>query len=379
MATTRDYYEILGASKDADEKTIKKAYRELAMKYHPDKNKEAGAEEKFKEISEAYGVLSDKDKKAKYDQYGHAGIDGRYSQEDIFGGIDLNDIFGGGGGFGGSIFDHIFGGGGGRRRGPTRGSDLRYDMEIEFMDAAHGKETKITIPREENCDTCKGSGAKEGTSPKTCPVCKGSGQVTQVRRTPLGNFAQSTTCNTCRGDGKIIDNPCTTCHGSGKVRKKRNISVKIPAGVDTGSQLRVSGEGEAGSKGGPSGDLYVVLHVKAHKFFERLGNDIMFELPLSFPQLALGCEVEVPTLKEKEKVKMKIPAGTAVGSTFRLKGKGMTKLHGRGYGDLHVKVDVVVPKKLSAEQKKLLHEFDENSGNGDKCESVFCKVKKLFD
>ncbi|MCK5660731.1 MAG: DnaJ domain-containing protein, partial [Methanosarcinales archaeon] len=237
MATTRDYYEILGASKDADEKTIKKAYRELAMKYHPDKNKEAGAEEKFKEISEAYGVLSDKDKKAKYDQYGHAGIDGRYSQEDIFGGIDLNDIFGGGGGFGGSIFDHIFGGGGGRRRGPTRGSDLRYDMEIEFMDAAHGKETKITIPREENCDTCKGSGAKEGTSPKTCPVCKGSGQVTQVRRTPLGNFAQSTTCNTCRGDGKIIDNPCTTCHGSGKVRKKRNISVKIPAGVDTGSQL----------------------------------------------------------------------------------------------------------------------------------------------
>ncbi|MCK5661263.1 MAG: molecular chaperone DnaJ, partial [Methanosarcinales archaeon] len=292
MATTRDYYEILGVSKDADEKTIKKAYRELAMKYHPDKNKEPEAEEKFKEMSEAYGVLSDSDKKARYDQYGHAGIDDRYTADDIFGGIDLNDIFGGGGGYGGSIFDHIFGGGGRTRRGPQRGSDLRYDMEIEFMDAAFGKETKVTIPREEICDKCKGSGAKEGTSPKTCPTCKGSGQVRQIMRTPLGNFAQSSTCSTCRGEGKIIDNPCTTCHGSGRVRKKRSISIKIPAGVDTGSRLRVSGEGEAGSKGGPSGDLYVVLHVKAHKFFERLGDDIMFELPLSFPQLALGCEVE---------------------------------------------------------------------------------------
>jgi len=377
MATKRDYYEILGVSKDADEKTIKKAYRELAMKHHPDRNKEPGAEEKFKEISEAYGVLSDKDKKVKYDQYGHAGIDGRYSQEDIFGGIDLNDIFGGGGGYGGSIFDNIFGGGGRTRRGPQRGSDLQYNMEIEFMDAAHGKETTITIPRDEICETCKGSGAKEGTSPKTCTACRGSGQVTQVRRTPLGNFAQSTTCSTCRGEGKIIDNPCTTCHGSGKVRKTRSISIKIPAGVDTGGRLRISREGEAGSKGGPPGDLYVVLHVKAHKFFERLGDDIMFELPLSFPQLALGCEVEVPTLSDK--VKMKIPAGTQVNATFRLKGKGMTKLHGRGNGDLHVKIGVVVPTKLSAEQKKLLHEFDKTNGNGDKCESVLCKVKKLFD
>ncbi|WP_135609372.1 molecular chaperone DnaJ [Methanococcoides sp. AM1] len=386
MSTTRDYYEILGVAKDASETEIKKAYRKLAMKFHPDKNKDDGAEEKFKEISEAYAVLSDDEKRSQYDRFGHAGIDGRYSTEDIFrnadfGGFeDLGDIFGSifGGGFGGF---GGFGGGGRRRQGPTRGSDLRYDLAVTLEQAAFGEQVKINVPRAENCETCGGTGAKEGTSPTTCPKCRGSGQMTHSRRTPLGNFMTTTTCDNCHGRGQIIESPCPVCKGSGKQKKVRKIEVRVPKGSDTGLRLKVSGEGEAGSPGAPSGDLYVVIHIKPHEIFDRIGDDIVYEVPIAFSQAALGSEVMVPTLHGK--VKMKIKAGTQTHSILRMKGKGMPHLHGHGQGDQLVKVVVETPTNLTDKQKGLLEELDKVSGTQSKGskggKGFFDKVKDAFE
>lgn len=372
MADKRDYYEVLGVGKDASADDVKKAYRKLARQYHPDVNKEADAETKFKEVKEAYDVLSDDGKRSTYDRYGH---------------VDPNQGMGGAGGADfsggfGDIFDMFFGGGGGRQRDPNapqRGNDLQYTMTIEFKEAVFGKETEITIPRTENCDTCHGSGAKAGTSPKTCTTCHGSGQQEVIQNTPFGRIANRRVCQTCRGTGKIIVDKCTTCHGEGRVKKQRRIKVNIPAGVDDGSQIRISGEGEGGVKGGPAGDLYIVLRVKSHEFFDREGDDIYCEVPINFVQAALGDEVEIPTLNER--VKLKIPAGTQTGTYFRLKGKGVPKLRGMGTGDQHVKVTIVTPTKLSDEQKELLRQFgglNENAVTGEHHESIFDRMKKAF-
>ena len=295
MATKRDYYEILGVEKNAPADEIKSAYRKLAMQFHPDRNKSPDAEEKFKEISEAYAVLSDQGKRQQYDQFGHAGIDQRYSQEDIFRGADFEDIFRdigmGGRGFGrggGSIFDIFFGGGGGRHEGPSRGSDLLYELAINLEDAANGKSVELEVPRTETCEVCRGSGAKPGTSPKTCSTCRGSGQVSRTQNTPFGRFMTSSTCGTCHGTGTIIDSPCTTCHGSGTVQKRRKIQVKIPPGVDTGSRLRVPGEGEAGGKGGPPGDLFVEINVKPHHIFTRMKMTFSWKPPSASHRLHLA-------------------------------------------------------------------------------------------
>ncbi|MFQ6062011.1 MAG: molecular chaperone DnaJ [Methanosarcinales archaeon] len=366
----RDYYEILGVDRNATEKEIKKAYRKLAMKYHPDRNKSKDAEEKFKEISEAYAVLSDKDKRSQYDRFGHAGIAGQYTQEDIFRGVNWNDIFrdfGFGTGFGRGGFEDIFdiffgrGFGGFERRGPSRGADLQYNLEISLEDAATGIETKIEVPRTETCKVCNGRGAKPGTEIKTCNTCHGTGQISRSRTNGYMHFISTTICNACNGSGKIIESPCSECRGSGKVKRTRKISVKIPAGVDNGSRLRISGGGDAGEKGAPPGDLYVVVYVKPHSIFERVDDDIVCEIPISFTQAALGAEIEVPTLKGK--AKLKIPAGTQSGKVFRLRGKGIPNLHGYGKGDEHVKVKVVVPTKLTKRQKELLLEFAKESGD----------------
>ncbi len=377
MATKRDYYEILGMDKKASVDDIKKAYRQLAMQYHPDRNKSPDAEEKFKEISEAYAVLSDQNKRQQYDQFGHAGIDMRYSQEDIFRGVDFDDIlrdFGMGGfgyGRGGSIFDIFFGGG--RQEGPRRGSDILYELSIDFEEAASGKTVELEIPRTETCDVCNGSGAKPGTSPRVCPTCRGSGQVSRTQNTPFGRFMTTSTCGTCRGSGNIIDTPCTACHGSGMVQRKRKIEVKIPPGVDTGSRLRVTGEGEAGEKGGRPGDLYVEIHVRPHSIFIRHENDILIEVPISFTQAALGDEIVVPTLDGK--AKMKIPPGTQNGHIFRLRGKGFPSLYTSGSGDQLVKIKVEVPTKLNEKQKELLREFADVSGEKARSKGIFEKMR----
>ncbi|MCE8423353.1 MAG: molecular chaperone DnaJ [Candidatus Methanoperedens sp.] len=371
MATKRDYYEILGVDKKAPVDEIKTAYRKLAMQYHPDKNKSPDAEEKFKEISEAYAVLSDQNKRQQYDQFGHSGIDMRYSQEDIFRGVDFEDIlkdFGrGGSGRGGGIFDIFFGGE--RRGGPRRGSDILYELSIDLGDAAAGKKIELEVPRTENCDVCHGSGARPGTSPKACSTCRGTGQVNRTQNTPFGRFMTTSTCSTCRGSGQIIDSPCTTCHGTGTVQKRRKLEVKIPAGVDTGSRLRVPGEGEAGEKGGPTGDLYVEINVRLHKDFIREENNLIMEAAISFTQAALGDEILVPTLDGK--AKMKIPAGTQNGHVFRLKGKGITSLHYSGKGDQLVRIKIDVPTKLTDRQKKLLQEFAEISGEKPRSKGFF--------
>ncbi|WP_336771699.1 molecular chaperone DnaJ [Paenibacillus sp. MMO-58] len=376
MADKRDYYEVLGVGKSASGDEIKKAYRQLARKYHPDVNKEADAETKFKEVKEAYDVLSDDGQRARYDQYGH---------------VDPNQGMGGAGGFSGNgdfggfgdIFDMFFGGGGGRRdpNAPQRGNDLQYSMTIEFKEAVFGKETEITIPRTESCDTCAGSGAKPGTKPETCTVCHGSGQQEVVQNTPFGRMVNRRACSNCGGSGKVIKEKCGTCHGAGRVKKQRKINVRIPAGVDDGAQIRLSGEGEGGLRGGPAGDLYIVIRVKAHEFFERENDDIYCEVPLTFVQAALGDEIEIPTLTEK--VKLKIPAGTQTGTYFRLKGKGVPKLRGYGQGDQHVKVTIVTPTKLSDEQKDLLRQFGGIGGESpaetqEHHESIFEKMKKAF-
>ncbi|MDY0129488.1 MAG: molecular chaperone DnaJ [Methanosarcina vacuolata] len=354
MATTRDYYDILGLSKDASPEDIKKTYRKLALKYHPDRNKEPGAEEKFKEISEAYAVLSDDEKRAQYDRFGHAGINGQYSAEDIFRGADF-------GGFG-DIFEMFFGGGSRRGpMGPRRGADLQYDLYITFEEAAFGVRKDIDIPRTERCSKCSGTGAKPGTSPKRCPTCGGTGQI-RTTRSGLGmQFVSTTACSTCHGRGQVIESPCPVCSGTGRVRNTRKITVNVPAGADSGMNLRLSGEGDSGEPGAPAGDLYVVLHVLEHQYFKRIDYDVISELPISFAQAALGMDIMVDTLHGK--VKMNIPAGTQTHSVFRLKDKGIQHLHGGKKGDQLVRVVVKTPTKLTHEQKELLRQFEDLSSS----------------
>ncbi|QDH19939.1 molecular chaperone DnaJ [Saccharibacillus brassicae] len=372
MADKRDYYEVLGIEKGAGDQDIKSAYRKLARKYHPDVNKADDAETKFKEVKEAYDVLSDGQKRARYDQYGHD---------------DPSQGFGGGGGdFGGGgfsdIFDMFFGGGGGGRsrnpNAPQRGNDLQYTMTMEFKEAVFGKELDITIPRTESCDTCHGSGAKPGTQPEVCTICHGSGQEEVVQNTPFGRMVNRRACSNCSGTGKIIKDKCSTCSGSGHVKKQRKVHIRVPAGVDDGAQLRMTGEGDGGLRGGPAGDLYIVIRVKPDEFFDREGDDIYCEVPLTFTQAALGDEIEIPTLTEK--VKLKIPSGTQTGTYFRLKGKGVPRLRGTGQGDQHVKVVIVTPSKLTEEQKDLLRQFSGLSGENthEQEQSFFDKMKRAF-
>jgi molecular chaperone DnaJ len=353
----KSYYEILEVSKTASDDEIKKAYRKLAIKYHPDKNKgDKEAEEKFKEATEAYEVLRDAEKRRMYDQFGKAGVNAGGAGFGQGAYTDFSDIFG----EFGDIFGDFFGGGGrsgGRRTGPKRGSDLRYNLEITLEDAAMGKEYKIDIPRAESCIDCNGTGAASGSRPTTCPDCGGTGQI---RRTQ-GFFSVATTCGRCSGRGSVISNPCKTCKGHGLVEKRRTINIKIPPGVESGSRLKVSGEGEAGPNGGPSGDLYVVTHIKKHSVFERQGNDLIVSKTISLVMACLGGEIEVPTIDGKS-IMLKIPEGTESGQVFRLKGQGITYLGSYGKGDQHVVINVEIPKKLSKKQRELLVEFAKESG-----------------
>jgi molecular chaperone DnaJ len=376
MATTnRDYYGILGVARNASEEEIKKAFRKLAIKYHPDKNPgNKEAEERFKEINEAYAILSDGEKRRAYDMFGHAGV-GTGAEgfrrppgfDFDFGQGGFNDIFS-------DIFEDFFGGSTRTRRRAERGADLRYDLEISFEEAIFGKEIKIRIPRWETCSDCRGTGAKSGSSIKTCPTCKGAGQV----RYQQGFFTISRTCGHCHGEGRIISEVCPKCRGEKRLQREKTLTVKIPAGVQNGSRLRLSGEGESGEDGGPSGDLYVVIAVKTHPIFSREGNDLLCEIPISFTQAVLGSSIEVPTLKEK--TELKIPPGTQPGKIFRLKGLGAPDLRGYEQGDLVVKVKVTIPTKLTARQKELLQEYAkisaENVQTGE--DGFFDKVKNLF-
>ncbi len=369
----RDYYEVLGVSKDASKDELKKAYRKLARKYHPDVNKEEDASDKFKEAKEAYEVLGDDQKRAQYDQFGHTGPQGQGFGGGGFGAEDF-------GGFG-DIFDMFFGGGGRRRdpNAPRQGADLQYTMILEFEEAIFGKETDVELPKEETCETCDGSGAKPGTKPKTCTHCNGSGQLNVEQNTPFGRVVNKRVCNHCNGTGKIIPEKCQTCGGDGKVKKRKKIHISIPAGIDDGQQIRISGQGEPGVNGGPAGDLYVVVQVKSHEFYQRDGDHIFCEMPITFAQAALGDEIEIPTVHGK--VKLKIPAGTQTGKTFRLKGKGAPNVRGYGHGDQHVKMRVITPTNLSDEQKDLLRELNEISGNESTDEngnSFFQRVKRAF-
>ncbi|WP_096153336.1 MULTISPECIES: molecular chaperone DnaJ [Bacillus] len=368
----RDYYEVLGVSKGASKDEIKKSYRKLSKQYHPDINSAPDAADKFKEIKEAYEVLSDDQKRSHYDQFGHT------DPNQGFGGFG-----GGAGGFGGfeDIFETFFGGGGGRRRDPNaprQGADLQYTMTLSFEEAAFGKETDIEIPREESCDTCSGTGAKPGTKVETCSHCRGTGQESIEQNTPFGRIVNKRTCSKCQGTGKSIPQKCSSCHGAGRIKKRNTINVKIPAGIDDGQQLRISGKGEAGINGGPPGDLYIVFHVRSHEFFERDGDDIYCEMPITFAQAALGDEVEVPTLSGK--VKLKVPAGTQTGTNFRLKGKGVANVRGYGHGDQHIKIRVITPTKLTEKQKQLLREFADISGQtpDEQDAGFFAKVKRAF-
>ena len=349
MAAKKDYYEVLGLNKDASAEDIKKAYRKLAMKHHPDRNPDnPKAEELFKEAKEAYEILSDDQKRAAYDQYGHAGVDPSMGAGPGtgFGGAGFADAFG-------DIFGDIFGGGrGGQRNNVYRGADLRYNMEISLEEAAKGTETKIRIPVMTECETCKGSGARPGTQPTTCTTCAGHGQV----RMQQGFFSVQQTCPKCHGTGKMVKDPCPTCHAAGRVKQQKTLSVKIPAGVDEGDRIRLSGEGEAGVNGGPTGDLYVVVHLRQHEIFQREGANLHCEMPISFSTAALGGEIEVPTLDGS--AKMRIPAETQTGAKFRLRGKGIKPLRSSEHGDLMVHVVVETPVKLTERQKELLRELE---------------------
>jgi molecular chaperone DnaJ len=343
----RDYYEILGVDRGASAQEIKKAYRKLAVKYHPDKNpNDPKAEEAFKQAAEAYGVLGDQEKRAVYDRYGHDGLrGGPQVNAEIF--REFTDIFGGGGIFE-DLFSDFFGG---RRSRVARGADLRYDLEITFDEAVHGTEARILVPRAESCSRCDGSGAKPGTSKRPCPTCGGHGQV----RLQQGFLVVARPCGHCRGSGQVIPDPCPTCSGAGRVTRERELTRRIPAGVDTGSRLRLTGEGEAGARGGPPGDLYIVLTVKPHPLFRREGEDVYLELPVSFPQAALGAEVDVPTIDGTEHIS--IPEGTQTGTIIKLRGKGVPRLSGGGRGDQLVLVNVVTPQKLTKEQRVLLEKL----------------------
>ncbi len=378
----RDYYEVLGLERGASPDEVKKAYRRLAKQYHPDFNKDdAETAGKFNEIKEAYDVLSDPQKRDQYDRFGHqAGFDGSGAGPEGFGGSGF-----GGFGFGGGIdeiFEQFFGGmaGAGRRRppGPEQGNHLRYDLDITLEEAFNGVEKVINIPRTETCSECEGSRAKAGTRPETCPACRGSGQQQFARSTPFGRIMSTQVCRDCRGEGTVVREPCPACRAQGRVVKERKVDIKIPAGIEDGSRLRVSGEGEAGIRGGPPGDLYVIVRVKPHKKFKRQGNDLILEVPISISQAALGVEMEVPTLAGT--AELRIPEGTQHGATFRLKGHGMPQLRGSGKGDLRVKVQVKVPKRLNPRQKELLAELAHISGEevGLENRSFLDKFKDAF-
>ena len=375
MADKRDYYEVLGVDKNADEKTIKKAYRKLARQYHPDVCDEPDAEDKFKEVSEAYAVLSDDEKRQRYDQFGHAGMDG-FTAEDFYQNVNFDDIFQG---FDiGNIFDMFFGGsGGGRRRGgpqgPQRGSDIYTEVPITLEEAFNGCEKEIKITRSELCPTCHGSKSKPGSNPETCSTCGGTGQIKEVSNTFLGQMVNVRPCRECGGTGKIITDPCEDCHGRGSKRKTKTIKIEIPEGVDEGNHLRVSGEGNCGESAGLEGDLIVTIHVKKHKQFTREGDHLYMDQQVSFPQAALGDVLSIPTIEGKE-VEFKITPGTQSGTVFKLRGQGMNSVRHQGRGNMYVNVNVVVPKKLNSKQKKLLKEFAEISGDEIK------QVKRgLFD
>jgi molecular chaperone DnaJ len=377
----RDYYEVLGVERSASDSEVKSAYRKLALKYHPDRNPgDHAAEEKFKEAAEAYAVVADPEKRQMYDRFGHAGVSSAAGAgggfdpsvftgfEDILGG--LGDIFG---------FGDIFGGR--RRGGPQRGADLRYDLEITFEEAAKGTETSIQIPRQENCETCQGSGSAPGSPPQTCSQCRGQGQV----RFQQGFFTVARTCPQCRGAGKVITKACTTCRGAGRITREKKLTVKIPAGIGTGQQLRLQGEGESGILGGPAGHLYVVVQVQEHEFFRRDGINLFCEIPVNFTTVALGGEIQVPTLDGSESVK--VPEGTQTGTTLRLRGKGMPDVNGRGRGDLFATVQVRTPRRLSKEQRRLLDDlakvlpaekFEPRQREDEDERNLFDRVKDMF-
>ena len=371
----RDYYEILGVAKDADEKMVKRAYRKLAMQYHPDRNPDdEEAAERFREVTEAYEVLSDQEKRARYDQYGHAGVNeqmqdfwGRGGFQDSHAFRDFGDVFG-------DAFGDMFGFSSGGRS--SRGSDLRYNLQLTLEEAAAGKEVELQIPRHDTCGTCRGSGARPGSSPVPCGTCCGHGQV-QMQQ---GFFAVRRACPTCHGSGTRIESPCSECAGSGRVKVNKKLKIKVPSGVYDGAQVRVSGEGEAGPQGSANGDLYVVISLKAHAIFERDGADLHCTMPITFPQAALGSEVNAPTLNGK--VKIRIPAGTEGGRVFRLRGHGVPDVRANNVkGDLYVRVQIAVPKKMSARQTQLLHEFANETGDEvyPECSSFLDKVKKFWD
>ena len=367
----RDYYEILGVEKNADEKEIKKAYRRVAMKYHPDRNPDApDAEDKFKEASEAYEILSDREKRGAYDQFGHAGVDSQMGGAGFSG--NFSDVFG-------DVFGDIFGGGGGRGRGgPQRGSDLRYTLDISLEDAVKGTQVKIRVPTLVGCEECDGSGARAGSTPSTCGTCGGQGQV----RMQQGFFQVQQTCPKCRGKGRVISDPCGKCRGHGRVEETKTLSVKVPSGVDTGDRIRLSGEGEAGPDGGPPGDLFVQMDVQEHEIFTRDGKHLFCAVPITFTDAALGGELEVPTLDGR--VKLKIPAGTQTGKLFRLRGKGVKPVRGGSVGDLLCRVELETPVHLTKRQKELLEELQDTMTEGSHKHSPlqsswFKGVKSFFD
>ena len=369
----RDYYEVLGVSRGASEDEIKKAYKKMARKYHPDLNPgDKTAEEKFKEVNEAYEVLSDADKKARYDQYGHAGVDPNFGAGGFGGGFDGSFDFGDLG----DIFGSFFGGGfgGGRRTNPNapqRGESIRMSITISFEEAAFGCEKAVTVERYETCDTCHGNGCAPGTSPEVCPDCHGTGTVQVRRQTPMGVFATSSPCPKCGGKGRIIHQPCKDCRGSGMVRKKKTIQASIPAGIDNGQTISIRGQGNAGKNGGPAGDLLITITVRPHELFRREGTSVLCEAPITFTQAVLGAELEIPTIDGK--VKYTLPEGTQSGTTFRLKGKGIPSINGRGRGDQYVTVYIETPKNLNKEQKEALKKFAETMG-----ESNYEEQKKFF-
>ena len=369
----RDYYEVLGVSRGASEDEIKKAYKKMARKYHPDLNPgDKTAEEKFKEVNEAYEVLSDADKKARYDQYGHAGVDPNFGAGGFGGGFDGSFDFGDLG----DIFGSFFGGGfgGGRRTNPNapqRGESIRMSIAISFEEAAFGCEKAVTVERYETCDTCHGSGCAPGASPEVCPDCHGTGTVQVRRQTPMGVFATSSPCPKCGGKGRIIHQPCKDCRGSGMVRKKKTIQASIPAGIDNGQTISIRGQGNAGKNGGPAGDLLITITVRPHELFRREGTSVLCEAPITFTQAVLGAELEIPTIDGK--VKYTLPEGTQSGTTFRLKGKGIPSINGRGRGDQYVTVYIETPKNLNKEQKEALKKFAETMG-----ESNYEEQKKFF-
>jgi len=379
-ANKRDFYEVLGITRTATEDEIKKAFRRMAKQYHPDANKEQGAEARFIEINEAYEVLSDPQKRAAYDRYGHAGLGngagaGAGFATDFGSFSTINDLF--------ETFFAGTAGGTSRRTGPQRGADLRYELTITFEEAVFGCQKEIELPRWETCSHCRGNGAQPGTSTSRCSACQGTGEIRRVQQSIFGQFVNVTMCERCRGEGRVITTPCEKCRGQGRVRNNRRVVVNIPAGVDDGINVRVTGEGEVSARGGTPGNLYVVLTVKPHQFFKRQGNDIIYELPISFTQAALGDEVDVPTVDEK-KTTLRIPAGTQSGRSFRLKGMGVPVVHSSARGDQHVIVKVVTPTSLTAEQKHLLEEFarleQEQNEQNDKniFRNLFEKTKDVF-